>query len=91
MTVISIFIQTTRTSSTAIVNKGRARNVAVNDSFQRISLILFSMNINLVPIYVESSSNRADPLSRGVLDSPSSKLNFNLQLPTELDRFLRPV
>ena len=59
-----------------------------NDCLQRVSVMLAVSNVSLVPRFVPSRLNKADPLSWGVLGSPELQLEPSLVLSPELSVYL---
>lgn len=71
--------------------RGRGRNFEVNLSIRRAYLIAFSCGISLSFLYVSSSDNLADPVSRGILGPSSLKINDTSVVPLPLARFIEHV
>jgi len=72
-------------------DKGRSRNVPCNDSLRCIAASVIPNNITILPRYVPSAANRADPVSRGILGSSSLRAARPLVLPPELIPYLTDV
>ena len=70
------------------LEKGRSRNFQVNDSIRRTEVICMASNILLRPRYVNTKTNRADPVSRGIPDARLRRINIRFTLPPELSPFL---
>lgn len=68
--------------------RGRSRNFQVNNSIRRTEAICRAANLWIRLQYVASLNNRADPVSRGVLDARLDPLPINFELPSELAPFL---
>jgi len=64
--------------------KGRSHNAACNESIRRIASLIIPNNIIISPVYTPSASNKADPISHGILGPLSLQLPVPLQLPDEL-------
>ena len=82
---------TVRGDNTGVIgafNKGHSRNALRNATVCRIASCLVPFNISVVPVYVASSENRADPVSRGVLGPQHLRLGSAFELPSELLPFL---
>ena len=71
--------------------KGRSRNEPRNACIHRILVILATSNLALYPVYVPSSENKADSLSRGVLGDPMLRIPSPFPLPSALSPFLFQV
>ena len=69
-------------------NKGRLWNMHHNDCLQWISVILAVSNVSLVPCFIPSHLNKADPLSCGILGSREHWLEPSLILSPELSIYL---
>jgi hypothetical protein len=72
-------------------NKGRCSNLASNMSIRRSERILKTANLSISLIYVNTSINLADPISRNILPSPLQRIPFRIPIPTELSPFLANV
>ena len=70
---------------------GRSRNPFINESIVRTSSITRSANFDILLEYVESSENRADAASRGVLQDNISRLPHAFRVPEALQQFLQDV
>ena len=70
------------------IGKGRSRNFHINLSIRRIYVVLASHFIIPELAYVASENNPADPLSRGELGSPDSRITVSFSLPDELRHVL---
>lgn len=66
---------------------GRSRNFQVNLCIRRSEVIAMHTNVSHVLSYTESTSNKADPISRGEVGPPSARLP-HIQLPSELRDFI---
>lgn len=66
------------------VAKGRSPNYHINLSIRRMASITSSNFILPYFEYVESSCNPADPISRGILPSISSRIPLSFDIPSEL-------
>jgi len=72
-------------------NKGRSRNISRNNSIRRIATLLVPYNITILPSYVTSATNRADPISRGILGSHNLRLACSFELPSEIFPLIQSV
>lgn len=79
------------TGSIDAYQKGRSRNPHRNACILRLCNSLMSRNISLLPVYVKSEDNRADPISRGNLGLNEDRLDIGFELPLELRDFLSYV
>ena len=71
------------------IKNGRSRNFQVNLVIRRTDSVCMAQNIRLDMRYVESKTNRADPVSRGVPDDPLvGDLEILYELPPELTEYL---
>ncbi|RXW18848.1 hypothetical protein EST38_g7017 [Candolleomyces aberdarensis] len=66
------------------VAKGRCRNTHINDSVRRTFDVLVPASVDVTLAYVESASNPADPISRGILGSAADRIPLSFSLPPEL-------
>ena len=87
----SIVIRGDNTGVIGAYDKGRSRNVPRNESICRITSYIVPNNIMIVPTYVASASNRADPISRGILGPSHLRAVSPPALPPELIPFLQNV
>jgi hypothetical protein len=71
--------------------KGRCSNLASNMSIRRSEQILRSANLSISLIYVNTTINLADPISRNILPSSSQRIPFCIPLPAELTPFISNV
>ena len=69
-------------------HKGRSQNTHRNACLMRISSILALANLVLIPMYVSSDFNKADPISRGKANYDQSRLLPPIQVPCVLSPFL---
>ena len=69
-------------------NKGRSQNMHHDNCLQRISMILAVSNFSLVPCFVPSWLNKADPLLWGILGSQELQLEPTLILSPKLSVYL---
>jgi len=69
-------------------NKGRLCNISQNAAIHRMASSLVPFNIMILPTYVTSLANRADPVSHGALGPLDLHLNCSCILPPELSNFL---
>ncbi len=76
------------TGSIDACQKGRSRNPHRNACIRRLGNSLMSRNISLLPIYVKSEDNRADPISHGNLGLDEDRLDIRFELPLELREIL---
>ena len=72
-------------------NKGRLRNVSRNATIRRMAASLVPLNITVLPVYVASAVNRADPVSHGTLGPQEFRLGCSFKLPPELSQYLSYV
>lgn len=70
--------------------RGRSRNFQVNLSLRRTTLLSMALNLRILPEYVNTKLNLADPISRGELGDPALRLPA-FSLPEELLPFLSYV
>jgi len=68
--------------------KGRSRNPAHNESLTRITANLAAYNLSITPSYVQSSTNRADSFSRGILGHPHRHIVPQIDIPCDLFPFI---
>ncbi|CDO77643.1 hypothetical protein BN946_scf184946.g37 [Trametes cinnabarina] len=68
--------------------RGRSRNWQVNMSIRRAELICMEKNIQIIPVYVNTKDNRADPVSRGIPGPTLSRFHSKFRLPDEISEFL---
>ncbi|RXW16082.1 hypothetical protein EST38_g9772 [Candolleomyces aberdarensis] len=73
------------------IAKGRCRNTHINDSVRRTYDVLVPASVDITLAYVESASNPADPISRGVLGLPSDRIPLSFALPHDLTSVLEYV
>lgn len=66
-------------------DKGRSQNYECNLSIRRTGIVCTAFNISLSLMYVESEVNLADPISHGILSSPSTLIpHDDITLPEEI-------
>lgn len=70
------------------INSACSCGASLNSSLSRLSSTLLHHNSFITTSYIESARNPADPISRGLLPSPQSRLMTKLHLPHELEPFL---
>jgi hypothetical protein len=70
------------------IEGGKSRSPEQNVVLQRITLLLSSHNIWISSLYVPSSTNLADPPSRGLPIMAFSRKLFNIALPSALKPFI---
>jgi hypothetical protein len=68
---------------------GHSRNFQVNLCIHRVEAIAMASNVLHILNYTESAHNKADPISRGEVGSPSSRLP-SPKLPKELIDLILP-
>ena len=73
------------------LGKGRSRNFHINLSIRRMFVILASHLITPELIYIASENNPADPISRGELGSPETRITTSFSLPDELRHIILDV
>src|ERR1700693_1343069 len=84
------FIREDNRGAIEAIAKGSCRNTPSNAAIIRINSIRIPLNITILPSYVPSASNRADPVSRGDFAGlVRSKVSF--PLPGELTDILVDV
>jgi|SRR5882724_6819613 len=71
--------------------KGHSHNISCNESLCHIASYIIPNNVHISPVYVTSTSNKADPNSQGILGPPSLQISESLQLPVELEPLLSYV
>jgi hypothetical protein len=79
-----ITIHSGNTSIIDAYKQGHSQNIPCNQSIQCITSSLIPANLTILPQYVPSESNLADPILHGVLGPPKFKLKY---LPPELTTF----
>jgi len=72
-------------------NKGHSRNASRNAMIRRMASCLIPFNISIVLVYVTSSENRADSVSRSILGPQELCLGCTFELPQELFSFISHV
>jgi hypothetical protein len=70
------------------IDGGKSRSPQQNAVLQRITLLLSSHNIWISSLYVPSSTNLADPPSRGIPILSLPRKLFNISLPSALKPFM---
>lgn len=70
------------------IDSAFSRGATQNTSLSRLSSTLLNHDSFISTKYVRSHENPADPLSRGILPSHSSRLNTGLRLDSTLVPFL---
>ena len=80
----SIVICSDNTGIISTYHKGRSRNIPHNNTICRITSCSIPNNITIIPTYVESLLNRADPISRSILGLPHLCVVSPPALPLEL-------
>lgn len=70
------------------VESSFSRGATQNASLSRLSSTLLNHNSFLSTTYIASNSNPADPLSRGLIPSLTSRLNTKLKLNPSLVPFV---
>jgi len=68
--------------------KGHSRCPAHNQTLCRMTAHLASENLSIFPTYIPSASNKADPLSQGILGTSGSCIAPNTIVPEELCGFV---
>lgn len=71
--------------------KGRGRNLHTNDVLRRMHWVSQAENMAVVPRYVKSEDNLADPISRGKFGARADWVDFRFELPVDLDAYLEHV
>lgn len=71
-------------------NRGRSHNRPSNEAIQRSEILLDDSDISISFQYVESASNLADPISRGILPSYDYHLPILYKLPSPIASFFLP-
>lgn len=73
------------------IRHGSSRGTLQNASLSRFSSLLFQQNSFISGSYISTSSNPADPISRGVLPSHPSKLTIRPAIDSSLSHILEPM
>jgi hypothetical protein len=73
----------------ASFKKGRCLNPLTNMSIRRSEELLQEACVSLTFIYVKSTSNLTDPISRGILPPHLSHLSSPPSLPPEISIYFR--
>ncbi|KAG1803887.1 uncharacterized protein HD556DRAFT_1227225 [Suillus plorans] len=68
--------------------KGRCSNLASNMCIRRTEAILRAADLSISLIYINTSINIANPISRGILPDSSTRLPFRIPIPDKLTPFL---
>jgi len=80
----SVIIHGDNTSIIGTYEKGRSHNIPCNDSICQITSCIIPNNIMIIPIYVASALNRADPISHGTLGPSHLDVPLPLHSPQSL-------
>ena len=72
-------------------NKGHSHNVSRNAAIRRMAAPLVPLNITVLPVYVASVVNSADPVSHSTLGPQEFCLGCYLDLPLELSQYISYV
>ena len=84
-----VLVRSDNTGVVGAIDSGRSRNWQANLVLRRHELICMTRNVVLKMEWVDSASNRADPVSCGVPDARfDGKLDIRFDLPPELAEFL---
>ncbi|CDO69281.1 hypothetical protein BN946_scf185042.g183 [Trametes cinnabarina] len=67
--------------------RGRSRNWQVNLAIRRTELLCMEKNIKILPIYVNTKDNRADPVSRGIPGPDITRFWSSFEIPQEVSEF----
>lgn len=70
------------------INSSFSRGASQNASLSRLSSTLLNHESFLSTAYICSQDNPADPISRGIIPPPASRLNTRVSLDSDLVRFL---
>jgi hypothetical protein len=73
------------------MHKARSPNRWINLSIRRTYAVLSSLAIEPKLFYIDTKSNPADPLSRGIMGPPEKKLPLLFTLPEELQDIIEYV
>jgi len=84
----SIIICSDNTGVIGAYDKGRSCNIPHNDSINHITLYIVPSNIMIIPTYVASTLNRANPIYCGILGPSHLHTDLPPVLPPELNPFL---
>jgi len=87
----NVIVRGNNTGVIGAFNKGCSWNASWNATIFRMASCLVPFNISVVPVYVASSENRADPVSHGILGPQHLHLGSTFKLPLELSLFLSCV
>ena len=87
----NVLIRSDNDGVVGAINRGRSRNFHVNLSIRRTETICMARNIMLQVIYVNTSINLADSVSRGRPDTSLRRFQSTFELPVELSAFLLHV
>ena len=68
--------------------KGRSRNKMTNEVIQRSEALMDSSNFSITLVYVETSINLADPISRGILPPLSQRISLPYHIPQTISQYL---
>lgn len=88
---IDLIVHGDNTGAIGAFARGRGRNPNTNNVLRRMHFISRECNIIIVPIYVVSEENLADPISRGTFAGKTVPSSLSIPLPAELQPFLERV
>jgi hypothetical protein len=88
---ISFLVRSDNQGVIGAFEKGRSRNPEVNLVIRRTETLLDRSNLVAVFEYVESSTNLADPVSRGIFPSHDSRLPYSFTIDSHIRRFFLHV
>jgi hypothetical protein len=81
---VTLLIHSDNQGTIGSLGKGRSCNFHINLSVRRIYVVLASHLITPELVYIASENNPADPISRGELGSPETRIITSFRLPDEL-------
>jgi hypothetical protein len=87
ITHADVLIRSDNQGVIASFKKGRCSNHLINLAIRRSEELLREAHLSLTLIYVTSASNLADPISRGILPTNSSRLFSPPSLPPEISSY----
>lgn len=85
-----ILIRSDNQGVIAAFRKGRCSNYMINLSIRRSEVLMRESRLSLSLVYVNTSLNLADPISRGILPSEDSRLAFPPSIPSDISSFFIP-
>ena len=85
---MTLLIHSDNQGTIGSLGKGHSRNFHINLSIRHAYVILASHFITPELIYIASKNNPADPISRGELGSPETRITTSFSLPDELRQII---